>query len=110
MPFSDLIQKGHKKVELLKEILRGMKRQRKVQMRVDRCVAQGQCLIEGCTRPNKEDGGACGLCSMHYAQHARSKMNLPIEEKVAIDMKAIRAGKLLDRHEIRRYRRAQAAG
>lgn len=102
MPFSESDQRGHKKVELLAELLRGMKRQRKVQERVDRCVAAGQCLIEGCKRSNRESGGACGLCSMHYAQHTRKKMNRSLEEKMTIDIKAIRAGRLLERHEIPR--------
>lgn len=89
-------------VELLAELLRGMKRQRKVQDKVDRCLAAGRCLIEGCDRSNDEKGGARGLCAKHFQAHARSMLNRTMEDKMAREIKAVRAGHLLEKHEIRR--------
>lgn len=79
-----------------------MKRQRKVQDKVDRCLAAGQCLIDGCDRSNNEHGGARGLCSKHFQQHVRKLWNRKMEEKMAMEIKAVRAGVLLEKHEIRR--------
>lgn len=85
------------------EYLHGLKRTKRIQDHVDTCMAAGQCLIEGCDRPNDEKGGARGLCAMHFGRHARHLLNRRLDEKHQLEMKAIRAGRILAKHEVRAY-------
>lgn len=98
---------------LLAELRMGIRRQKKVQERVDRRTAKGMCLwfaeLDGriieCDRSTSESGGGCGRCSCHYAELTRECMNKTQAEKVAIRNKAARRGSLLQQQEVRSHRK-----
>jgi len=96
-------------MELLKVLLMGIKRSKAKQEHVDARMAVHQCLIEPCERSSLEPGGGRGLCSMDFARFRRGLINLSFTEKKAIEMKEIKAGRLLESHECRKYKKSNGA-
>lgn len=89
-------------MDLLKELLMGTRRTRKKQRIVEQRIRDGLCLCDGCDRSHREPGSARGRCAKHYQAFKMRVRNLPIEQSMAITMREIRAGTLLDNQEIRR--------
>lgn len=103
-------------MELLLKVLAmgGVKRKPAVQTFVEKRIKSGLCLCEAdngsqCGRSCHEAGGGRGRCAMHYARFNDELKNRTKVDQLAIEMKLIRSGQLLDNHEIRKYRRAGKA-
>jgi hypothetical protein len=103
-------------MELLLKVLAmgGVKRKPAVQALVEKRIRSRLCLCQAdaggyCVRSCEEAGGGRGRCAMHYARFNDELRNRSKVDQLAIEMKLIKQGQLLDNHEIRKYRKAGKA-